>query len=282
MTKGNGTRDNITNEARMRNARWILWAILAAGCAPTTSPQSRQQLNTGYQALEHKDYNGAITAAEQFLHDHPSGGPGTAEALYLEGRVYEERATSEEAQNRQSQAKLDLQTARETYVHALSLPADPKVVALIHAGVANTAYFQEDYPTAMNEWAVAYPNIPQPDAKAWTLYRIGLCQQRLGRFDQADRTFATVQQNFPGSVPAHRAAEHIGARAFYVQIGSYADAANADRIVASLQSQSYRASKAVGPSGRQEVRVGPAYNYADAKALLARLEPAYPDAIIEP
>ncbi|HSZ56335.1 MAG TPA: SPOR domain-containing protein [Tepidisphaeraceae bacterium] len=266
----------------MRNLRWIVWAILAAGCTSTASLQSKQQLNSGYQALEHKDYNSAIAAAEQFLHEHPSGGPGTAEALYLEGRVYEERATSEEAQNRQAQAKLDLQTARETYVHALSLPADPKLTALIHAGVANTAYFQEDYSTAMNEWAVAYPDIPQPDAKAWTLYRIGLCQQRLGRFDQADRTFATVRQNFPTSVPAQRAAEHIGARAFYVQVGAYADSANADRIVASLQSQGYRASKSVSPSGRQEVLIGPAYNYADAKALLVRLQSAYQDAMIEP
>jgi tetratricopeptide (TPR) repeat protein len=260
----------------------VVWVILAVGCSPTPTPQSRQQLNTGYQALEHRDYNSAIAAAEQFLHDHPRGGPGTAEALYLEGRVYEERATMEEAQGSEAQSKLDLQSARGTYVRALSLPADPKLTALIHAGVANAAYFQEDYATAMNEWAVAYPDIPQPEAKAWSLYRIGLCQQRLGRFDQADRTFAMVQQNFPGSVPAHRAAEHIGAKAFYVQVGAYADTTNAERIVALLQSQGYRAGKSVGPSGRQEVRVGPAYNYADAKALLSRLKDAYRDAIIEP
>jgi hypothetical protein len=31
------------------------------------------------------------------------------------------------------------------------------------------------------------------------LYRIGLCQQRLGQFPQADQTFAAVQQQFAGS-----------------------------------------------------------------------------------
>jgi cell division protein FtsN len=266
----------------MRNVRWVVLALFAVGCTSTVSPESKKELNTGYQARASKDYNGAMTAAEQFLHDHPKGGPGTPEALYLEGRVYEERATQEEAEGREAQSKLDLQTARQTYVHALSLPADPKLTALIHAGVANTAYFQEDYTTAMNEWAVAYPDIPQADAKAWTHYRIGLCQQRLGRFEQADRSFATVRQDFPGTVPARRASEHFGARAFFVQVGAYADSANADKIVASLQSQGYRASKSIGTSGRQEVRVGPAYNYADAKMLLARLQAAYRDAIIEP
>jgi tetratricopeptide (TPR) repeat protein len=276
------TNDRIQDEARMRNVRWVVLGLLAAGCTSNNSAQSREQLNAGYAALERQDYNAAIAAAEQFLHEHPNGGPGTAEALYLQGRVFEQRATVEEAEGRQDQAKIDLQAARSTYVHALGLHADPRVMALIHAGVANTAYFQEDYATAMNEWAVAYPGLSQPDAQAWALYRIGICQQRLGRFEQADRNFATVKQDFPGTVPARRAAEHTGARAFYVQVGAYADAANADKIVASLQSQGYRATRIGGPGGRQEVRVGPAFNYADAKALLARLQPGYKDAMIEP
>jgi outer membrane protein assembly factor BamD (BamD/ComL family) len=256
--------------------------LLVAGCTSNTSPQSRQQLNAGYAALDRQDYNAAIASAEQFLHEHPNGGAGTAEALYLQGRVFEQRSTVEEAEGRQDQAKIDLQAARDAYVRGLNQRADPRVMALLHAGVANTAYFQEDYATAMNEWAVAYPNLSPPDAQAWALYRIGICQQRLGRFEQADRNFAAVKQDFPGSVPAKRAAEHIGARAFYVQVGAYADAANADKIAASLQSQGYRAARAAGPGSRQEVRVGPAFNYADAKTLLARLQPAYKDAMIEP
>ena len=265
----------------MRNITWLILGVLIAGCT-SNNAQSRRALNAGYQALEQNDYNGAMAVAEQFLREHPNGGPGTAEALYLEGRVYEQRATSEESGGREGQAKMDLQTARGTYVHALSLPADPRVAALVHAGLANVAYFQEDYSTAAQEWSIAYPQIPQADAKAWMMYRIGVCQQRLGLFDQADRIFATVRRDFPQSVPAQRATSHIGARAFYVQVGAYLDSVNADKIALSLQSQGFRAAKAVGPGGRIEVRVGPAYNYADAKTLRSRLVSAYPAAIIEP
>ena len=267
----------------MRNASYLVLVVLAVGgCGNSVTPSGRQQLQAGYQAIEHNDYDGAMRAAEQFLHDHPQGGGGTAEALYLEGRVYEHRATTEESQGRQGEAKMDLQTARSTYVKALSLPSEPRVTALIHAGVANTAYFQDDYATAMNEWAVAYPQIQQQEAQAWILYRIGVCQQRLGRFDQADRSFAQVRQQFPDSEPVKRAISHQGVRAFYVRVGAYSDAANADKTVASLQSQGFRSSKLVPQPNRQEVVVGPAYTYADAKALKGKLVGAYPGAVIEP
>jgi len=267
----------------MRNVSYLVLAGLAVGgCSNSVTPAGREQLQAGYQAIARNDYDGAMRAAEQFLHDHPKGGGGTAEALYLEGRVYEHRATTEESQGRQGEAKMDLQTARSTYVKALSLPSEPRVTALIHAGVANTAYFQDDFATAMNEWAVAYPQIQQQDAQAWILYRIGVCQQRLGRFDQADRSFAQVRQQFPNSEPAKRAVSHQGAKAFYVRVGAYSDAVTADKAVASLQSQGFRASKFTPQPNRQEVMVGPANTYAEAKALRGKLVSAYPGAVIEP
>jgi cell division septation protein DedD len=67
-----------------------------------------------------------------------------------------------------------------------------------------------------------------------------------------------------------------------VQVGAFADTANADKTVASLQSQGFRASKLAPQPNRQEVVVGPAYTYADAKALRGKLVGAYPGAMIEP
>jgi tetratricopeptide (TPR) repeat protein len=273
----------------MRNATLMLKVIgcglaiaLAAGCSSGTTPMDRAKLHAGYQSLNQRDYDGAMTAAEQFLRTHPAGSPGSAEALYLQGRVYEQRATSAERTGADSRSKMDLQSARAVYVRALAIPAEPRLVALIHSGVANVAYFQDDYTTAMNEWAVAFPDLSDPEAKAWALYRIGICQQRLGRFDQADRSFTSVRQQFPNSVPAERASLHLGARAFYVQVGAFTDVKNADRIAASLQSQGFHAARAIGPSGQNEVRVGPAYSFVEAKQLQARLLGTYPTATIEP
>src|SRR5579871_4573947 len=153
----------------MRNAGCLglILVVVAGGCSTSVTPSGRQTLQAGYQAIDRDDYDGAMRAAEQFLHDNPHNEQGTAEALYLEGRVYEHHAMTEEAAGRQTGAKMDLQTARSTYVRALSLAAEPRIMALLHSGVANTAYFQDDFPTAMNEWAVAYPGIGQTEAKAW-------------------------------------------------------------------------------------------------------------------
>jgi TolA-binding protein len=266
----------------MRNAGWLLLAGLLIGCASSKSIEDRKHLHAGYEALNQEDYEGAMTSSEQFLRDNPNGGPGTAEALYLQGRVYEQRAARSDAAHREGEAHADLQDARNTYEHALTLNPSPKVAALLHAGVANVAYFQEDYFTAMREWAVAYPGLTQPDARAWVLYRLGLCQQRLGRFDEADRSFQQVRQDYPRSEPAQRAATHQGARGFYVQIGSYADAKTAENVIASLRSQGFVAERKSDSKGRQAIRVGPAYNYDQAKALRLRLLGAYPAANIEP
>lgn len=269
----------------MRNARWI-WlaaAFLIAGCAANTqTTENRKTLQTGYQALEAGDYDGAMAQSEQFLRDNPTAGKGTPEALYLQGRVLEHRAEAADTAGHEPEARANLQDARSTYEHALELKPSPKLAALLHAGVANTAYFQEDYFTAMREWSAALPGLQQPDAKAWVLYRLGLSQQRLGRFDEADRTFAQVRTQFPRSEPAQRAAAHEGAKAFYVAIGSWADAKGADAVLNALHAQGFSATESAQPNGRRAIRVGPANNYEQAKALRARLLGAYPAAAIEP
>ena len=166
-------------------------------------------------------------------------------------------------------------------MRGLALPSIPSTQARLHAGLANVAYFVDDYGTAVREWQVAFPNLEKPQDKAWTLYRIGLCQQRLGWFAEADRTFQSVRQQFPGSEPANRAAVHEGAKAFYVQVGAYADAAHADKTAAALRAQGLNSVKGQEP-GKLTVRVGPVPSYADARAMKARLSVQYPSAVIFP
>jgi TolA-binding protein len=268
----------------MRNARWILLAgLLVTGCAANTQPtENRKTLQAGYQALEAGDYNTAMAQSEQFLRDNPTAGRGTPEALYLQGRVLEHRAEAADNAGHEPEARANLQDARSTYEHALELKPSSKVAALLHAGVANTAYFQEDYFTAMREWSAALPGLQQPEAKAWVLYRLGLSQQRLGRFDEADRTFAEVRKQFPHTEPAQRAATHEGAKAFYVALGSWSDAKGADAVINALHAQGFSATESTHANGRHAVKVGPVNNYEQAKALRARLLGAYPAAVIEP
>ncbi len=267
----------------MRNAgrAWVgsvtPWLMLASssGCAPDVA--SKQQLHSGYEALGQHQYDQADAIANAYLKKTPSG-PGSAEALYLQGRVHEARS---ETDGDPAQMRSELDAARDAYTRGLAMPAVPATQARLHAGLANVAYFEDDYGTAVREWQLAYPALEKPEDKAWTLYRIGLCQQRLGWFAQADRNFNRVRQQFPNTEPANRAATHEGATAFYVQVGAFSDASHADKTAAALRAMGLNPVKAMEP-GKQLVRVGPVANYADARALKARLSPHYPGAIITP
>src|SRR4051812_23657259 len=100
----------VTNEARMRNAngtrrraKWWAGAALCltvvAGCAPRDAGSAgqpaeavrREQLAGGFQAFDERRYDDAIQSAERVLAEDSSG-PGSAEAMYLEARVHEQRA----------------------------------------------------------------------------------------------------------------------------------------------------------------------------------------------
>lgn len=265
----------------MRNAifaaGFTLAAITSGGCVPDNGP-AREQLNAGYISLDRKDYDGAMATAEAFL-QHTPRGAGSAEAYYLEGRVHEAKAQESGGDIEASKAHLD--AARIAYTRGLTEPSAPKVQALLHAGLANIAYHLDDYGTAVREWQVSYAAIEPAEAKAWVLYRIGICQQRLGWFAQADRSFQLVRTQYLGSEPATRAAQHEGATGFYVQVGAFKDFLNANRTVSSLKTQGLAAEVVALPS-EEVVRVGPLANFADARAMQIRLITKYPTAVVVP
>jgi tetratricopeptide (TPR) repeat protein len=250
-----------------------------AGCGAGAGAQGERQahsLNSGYRALEAKNYEQAMSASDAHLRANPRGA-GAAEALYLRGRALEERgaASPQEAQR-------DYAAARAAYSQALAMGPSPQLEGHIRAGVANIAYWSDDYSTAISQWRSAYERLDQTDAKAWTLYRIGLSQQRLGQFEEADRTFAQVQQRYAGTLPAQRAGERVGSRSFSVQVAVFSTPAAADNAVASIRQQGAPVQKSMDVAGRQVVRVGPVPSYQQARVLRERFAGAFPDAFIIP
>jgi TolA-binding protein len=266
----------------------ILLAGLLAGCGGKAerAPRSRGRaapsqavLDAGYVALESQQYNEAIAKADEFLAGS-SHGAGSAEALYLKGRGFEGKnlAGVEDA----AEAAANLQSARTAYTLALSLNPRQPLDAYLRTSLGNVAYFQDDYRTAIAQLTTAYDNLDRDDLKAWALYRVGLCQQRLGNFADADRTFATVVQRHPQTIPAQRASEHRGATAFYVQLATFASPAAADKAIAELKREGVRAARVAGPEGRAFLRVGPISSYAQAQYTKNRFRVRYPDALVLP
>jgi tetratricopeptide (TPR) repeat protein len=258
-----------------------------AGCAPkdaggangaSAAVSRKEQLAGGFQAFDERRYDYAIQAAEHVLADD-STGPGSAEALYLEARVHEQRAKESTTTG---EAKDHLREAKGLYMRVLSTSPPQPLDAYARAGLANVSYFMDDYATAAREWAAAYPHINDADAQAWVGYRAGLSEQRRGNFAEADRHFAEVQQLFPGSEQARRAAAHQGAKGFHVQVGAYTTAANAQSTIAALKSRGLTPAKSTDLQGRQIIAVGPIPTYAQAKSVRDSLAPAYPGAVILP
>jgi TolA-binding protein len=255
----------------------LLFLSPVAGCGgQQPAAQDKANLKAASQSIESQQFDQAIAQSDAYLAKIPHG-PGSAEALYLKGRGYEGRV----AQNN-AQAQANLQSARAAYIQGLTQNPSAVLEPSIHTSLANVAYFQDDYTTALSQWTTAYPNLRDDSIRGWVLYRIGICQQRLGQFDRADQTFAQVQSKFPNSVPAQRAREHQGARNFQVQLATFASATSADNAAAKLRTQGVNPVRIMNPQGQQQLRIGPVPNYAQALALKNRFAGQYPDALVVP
>lgn len=292
--------------AGMRIGLTLVAIFVVSGCAPppegasthagktgkVAAPSSTSQhglkpnevqeaINAAYSAFNARQYDAAMSGAERVLAGNPNG-RGAAEAHYLKGRVLEERAKKADDAKDVPAARAALQSARESYNAALKAKPMPAVEGNIRAGIANVAYFQEDYATAIAEGLASEPKVTEPQVKAWVLYRVGMSQQRFGNFAEADQTFAKVQQQFPNTDQARRAAAHRGLSAFYVQVGAYDSTTNADAAVAGLRTEGVIGMRTNDANGRNIVRVGPMRTYDEAKKLRTRIAGKFPDSMVIP
>jgi tetratricopeptide (TPR) repeat protein len=201
----------------------------------------------------------------------------TAEELYTRGRAIEDK-TAGDAREAQS----NLKDARELYVQALEAKPGAALEAYIRSGLANTSFFLDDYNKAIEEWTAAFPRLPEGELKAWALYRIGLSQQRLGKFEQADKTLARVQQEYKDSVPARRAKEKQGARSFYVQLAVFASTPTAEAAAAELRKQGMTPVMSNDSKGNRVMKLGPYATYTEARGVKGKMGEKYPDALIAP
>jgi len=266
----------------MRNYQLLLAAgflamFLADGCQ---TQQTRKVLESGNAQLEDKQFDQALTSANQvILSDEHLEPVALATALYLRGRVYEDRPKNDTAA-----AARDIQLARDDYLKALQNNPDRLLEGRLHAGIANVAFNQDDYLTALNEWKNAGGMLEKPEDQALTLFKIGRTNQRLGRWADADQAFISVQQQVPGTALAKRAAQLQGARKFYVRVATFRSANDADLAVGNLRGHGLAAARTgdVATPQLQILRIGPLDNYRQAMSMKRQAAAFYPDAIIEP
>jgi tetratricopeptide (TPR) repeat protein len=246
--------------------------LLLASC--TGDLQSRQELNSGKQALDSGQTDDAIRAADAVISSNDA--PALAEAYYLRGYAIEIRPKPDNAA-----AAHDFALARESYSHGLACDPRLTIAGRLHVQLGNVCYYQEDYSAAIPELTTAYNILDSSQPKDLVLYHIGICEQRLGRFDDADRTFQRVQQEYPNCAYAAPAKAHQGIRGFYVQLGAYSQARDIDtaaRAVAAAGSAPLKTTE----KGLTVIRTADMPSYGQAQQLRERLAALYPDARVMP
>jgi tetratricopeptide (TPR) repeat protein len=253
----------------------LLLLTFTPGCQPNTPDVLRQ----GFAALKSRPPNPtlALGAAQQQYQETPTG-PLAAEALYLRGRAYEVYPARS-----QGESAAYLAAARTAYQQALANNPPPGLRAYILASLGNVSFFQEDFPTSYQSFHDAYGDLDTEDARAWALYRMAVCTQRLGNFEAADKIFADVQSRYPNTLQARRASESTGARAFYVRLGTYSSPIYAESASTGLRRQGFRGiSIFQDPRGLYLLRLGPYPTYAEARDAQRQLSRTHPDALIMP
>lgn len=265
---------------RLRPGALVLGLLLVPWLGGCMDNPSRAIINRGYNEMYAARFDDADADADEFLRAHPNG-VGSAEAWYLKGRIDEARAQNAKLSPTLAEKTKYLDRARDDYEEGLLKGPPVGIRAQLHTGIANVDYYEEDYTAALREWQSALDNLPSDDGKAWTLYSIGRCQQRLGMFVDADASFRDVQRFYPGSPAAGRAAVRIGMNAFYVEVAEFTDLTTAEQAASKLRKVGYTASRALD-SGKQMVHVGPLPSFAEAKAVQSRLRHDYPTAVISP
>jgi tetratricopeptide (TPR) repeat protein len=158
---------------------------------------------------------------------------------------------------------------------------DKALTPLLHGQLGYVAFGQDDYPTALREFSMAFDQLDPSQPKASMLYLMGVCQQRIGRFDDADRTFLSVRQNYPGTDSAKEAEAHYGARGFYVLVGVFAQPADADKAAAAVRQAGSIPLTSVN-KGLTVIRTREMQSYAQAMQVRSSLAGQYPDAKVSP
>jgi len=251
---------------------FLIFGLLVSAC--TGNAQSRQRLDAGKHALDAGQYDQAIRDADAVLAANDS--PALAEAHYLRGCAIEQRPKEDNAA-----AARDLAMARDSYTQGLSCDPRPVLAARLHAQLGNVCYYQEDYSTAVRELGAAYAQLQEPQSKDLILYHIGIGQQRLGRFEDADRSFLLLQQAYPNSPHCAGARAHQGIRGFYVQVGAYSQAADIDKAAGAVAAAGSVPLKTTD-KGLTIVRTADVPSFAQAEQLKSRLAGQYPDARVMP
>jgi len=241
---------------------------LPAGCVKDVSTRGRQQLAACYAAYGRGDDKATIEKVDQFLNDN-SPSVRDDEAYYLRGVAESRRGNPAVARVAFTEAAQSQR--RSIRAHALLALGD-LAVAEGDLGVGATFYRRSLSEGTMSKTPAQHAYV-----------RLGRILQRQGQWAQADVVFSRTMHHFAGTPEGKWAATRIHGRAWTVQAGAYAKAANAHAAMTPLVKAKLpaRTEDVIRNGNRMVVvQVGRYASYDEAKQVLASVRRIRPDAYI--
>ena len=252
----------------------ISWALGLAALSGCAGLNERQQawLTEGEEAYRAKRYNVAVERLSLLI-DEVKDRPTAARARYVRGMTY-----SLAGQRALAYADLE-QAARDA--------KDPDVAWRADAVLGVLCFEDEKWAAAAAALARAADKMPSAPPLDALLYRLGLCQERMGHWAEAQIAYRRIVSSFPGGAYAQNASRRLelNAEHFAIQCGVFSQPRIADSRVAELRQRGLAAYV------RPETRQGPGYyvvlvgrydSYTDAKLALAKVRGYVPSAVLWP
>ena len=225
----------------------LLLTVVAWSCAGQLTSQGRQLLQNGYTASAAGDNKAVISATDSFLRDWPRG-DHSDEAYYLRGLAKYNMGNRDGAQ-------ADL-------AEALNRAKSKEVRAKASLALGDLAWDREDIPSAEGFYLKATDNLNRGERPVdHAYYRLGCVLQRLGRWEEADRQFSLLVEQFSGSELAALGGRRMHARDWTIQAGAFERKSRAEAVAKELQSRGQTASIQPVASDKRMVFVVQAGHY---------------------
>ncbi|MCX5653501.1 MAG: tetratricopeptide repeat protein [Planctomycetota bacterium] len=232
---------------------------LAMGCSPGNQRDAHAAFDEGFAAFQAGHWQRAYDGFTRYLRSGPE--------VASRGEVYYYRGEALVHLRRRDEAMADFKQA------LASKPGQP-ILDFVRVAIGNF-YYEEGNDAKALEWydQALRDRVPELPMDQLSL-RAGVSLQRVGRWQDADKYFQHLINNFPATVAAQEARRRIHATAFAVQTGAFTTAAAAQQELARLRQKGFDGR--IVPASRpgqtlQAVQVGRARTYAEAQALASRL-----------
>lgn len=258
----------------------LLLSLALSGCASDLSRDQKAMLFAGESAYTRREFPRAVDELSKFISAVKTR-PETGRAQYVRGLAH---------------ARLERRVEAESDFRAAAGGSDADAAWRAKFMLGVMAFEDERWSEAARQFETARrearggsraPGAGDAPALDAGMYRLGIAYERMGRWSESRQMLAALIREHAGSRYSDEARRRLalGARAYSVQCGAFANSANADKLQRDLRA---RGLNAIVRSERREtglfsvVLVGEYNTFDEAKRQLGVIRANVPEARIWP